>query len=84
MAQNCNTTTEQTVRQGGVAFEQPVLLGIKAVAKLLDCSVRHVHRLRDGGRMPQPVKLGSLVKWNRAELDQWVASGCPSCRRSGR
>jgi predicted DNA-binding transcriptional regulator AlpA len=82
MAQSCSPTLGRSTEQDVVAAQPAVLLGIKAVADLLDCSVRHVHRLRDGGKMPQPVRLGSLVKWRRMEIEQWVASGCPNCRRS--
>jgi len=84
MAQNCSLRTETNTGPAVAAGQPAALLGIKAVAELLDCSVRHVHRLRDAGKMPQPVRLGSLVEWRRAEIEQWVASGCPNCRRSGR
>ena len=46
------------------------LLDVRAVAALLGgCSVRHIYRLVDGGRMPRPLKLRSLLRWRRAELD---------------
>jgi excisionase family DNA binding protein len=56
------------------------LLDVKAVAALLDCSSRHVYRLADAGRMPRPLKLGALVRWRRAELQQWVTDGCRPVR----
>ena len=62
----------------GERYAGGVLLDIRAVATLLNCSVRHIHRLRDGGRMPQPVKLGSLSRWRRSELEAWIADGCPT------
>lgn len=61
-----------------------VLLDVRAVASMLGCSTRHVHRLRDGGRMPAPVKLGALLRWRRADLNAWVAEGCQSCREPRR
>ena len=60
------------------------LLDVQAVAEMLDCSSRTVYRLRDGGKMPSPVKLGSLVRWSRAAIDQWIAAGCPATRRRAR
>ena len=57
------------------------LLDVRAVAAELGCSQRHVYRLADAGRMPAPVKLGALVRWRRAELSEWIADGCPSCRK---
>lgn len=61
------------------------LLDVRAVAALLGgCSTRHVYRLADAGRMPRPVKLGSLVRWRRAELEAWINAGCPTQQPAGR
>ncbi len=60
------------------------LLDVTSVARLLDCSTRHVYRLSNAGRMPAPVKLGSLVRWNQIAIDKWFAEGCPTYRRGCR
>jgi len=57
------------------------LLDVQAVAALLDCSTRHIYRLSDAGRMPAPVKLGSLVRWSKLTIEDWIAAGCPNYRR---
>jgi excisionase family DNA binding protein len=57
------------------------LLSVRAVAALLDCSTRHVYRLSDAGRMPPPRKLGSLVRWSRQEIEEWITDGCPAVRK---
>jgi excisionase family DNA binding protein len=62
----------------------PVLLDVRVVAQILHCSPRHVYRLADAGRMPAPVRLGALVRWRRSELLDWLAAGCPTCRRATR
>ena len=51
-----------------------------AVAAALNCSPRHVYRLADAGKMPAPVRLGSLVRWQRAAITAWVADGCRPVR----
>lgn len=56
------------------------LLDVQAVAELLNCSARHVYRLTDAGRMPAPVKLGALVRWNRSAIESWINEGCPAIR----
>jgi excisionase family DNA binding protein len=55
----------------------PMLLDVRAVAALLDCSSRHVYRQSDAGRLPAPVRVGALVRWRRTDLDAWLAAGCP-------
>ncbi len=60
------------------------LLDVRAVAALLGCSPRHVYRLSDAGKMPSPLKLGALIRWNRAAVEAWFADGCPSCRRAAK
>lgn len=58
----------------GVALR--ALLDVQAVAHLLDCSPRHVNRLSDAGMMPPPVRLGSLVRWDRLTIEKWIRDGC--------
>jgi excisionase family DNA binding protein len=58
------------------------LLDVASVAELCGCSSRTVRRLSDAGKMPRPVKLGSLVRWRRSELQAWIDAGCPSGDRS--
>jgi excisionase family DNA binding protein len=53
---------------------------VKIVAEKLDCSPRHVYRLADAGKMPAPIKLGSLVRWDLEEIDRWISAGCPAVR----
>ena len=54
---------------------------VKTVAAKFACSCRHVYRMADADRMPRPVRLGTLVRWDLDELDRWIAAGCPSCRK---
>jgi excisionase family DNA binding protein len=67
----------------------PFLLDVQAVAQLLGCSARHVYRLCDSGKMPAPVRLGSLVRWRRATgdpatgIEDWIAAGCKPVRKAG-
>jgi excisionase family DNA binding protein len=60
------------------------LMDVRAVASLLACSPRHVYRMTDGGQMPSPVKLGSLVRWSRQAIETWIAGGCKPVRTAGR
>ncbi len=62
----------------------PPMLDVGTVAKLLDCSGRHVYRLSDSDRMPRPLKLGSLVRWRKDDIKAWIDAGCTSNRKGGR
>lgn len=57
------------------------LADVNVVRGKLACSARHVYRLSDAGRMPAPLRLGALVRWDLDEIDRWIAAGCPSCRK---
>ena len=74
-----NTETVATVDR-----QQAALLSVDQLAKLLNCSARHCYRLADAGRLPRPVKLGSLVRWRADEIANWIDDGCPSMRKGGR
>lgn len=60
------------------AVSGALMLSTKDVAELMQCSDRHVTNLRNEGRMPPPVKLGTLVRWPRRTIEQWIADGCPA------
>jgi excisionase family DNA binding protein len=60
-----------------------VLITIEDLATILGCSTRHVHRLVNSNRIPRPIKLGALRRWIKADIDQWIAAGCPNCRKGG-
>lgn len=74
------TQTDPGTTAGGLS--DPAMLDVKALARLLACSSRHVHRMREGGQLPPPVRLGALVRWNRKVIERWLADGCPAVRRS--
>ncbi|TWT92176.1 helix-turn-helix transcriptional regulator [Neorhodopirellula pilleata] len=61
------------------------MLSVDDVAELyLNCSGRHVRRLVDAGRMPKPIRLGSLVRFLRSDIEQWLADGCPNIRNNAK
>ncbi len=62
--------------------EPAKLLDVHQVGELLNCSPRHVYRLSDAGKMPRPLRLGSLVRWNRDAINDWIADGCRNCARA--
>jgi excisionase family DNA binding protein len=49
-------------------------LSVEDVAELLGCDKRTVWRRRNEGSLPPPIKLGRLVRWNKAEFEKWLAS----------
>jgi excisionase family DNA binding protein len=66
---------------GTRAAPPPAMLDVDGVADLLGVSTRHVRRLVDAGKCPQPVRLGRVVRWPRPAVEAWIADGCPNCRR---
>lgn len=63
-------------------FEQePLLIDARQVAALLDRSLPSVRRDDAAGRLPAPLSLGGSKKWRKAEIEAWVAAGCPGRAR---
>lgn len=58
----------------------PNLISTRHVAVRLNCSTRHVRRLVDRGAMPQPLRLGALIRFDADAIEQWIREGCPDCR----
>lgn len=63
-----------------VSSHHQQLLDVRELATILNCSSRHIYRMTDAGRMPRPVRLGVLIRWKKAEIDAWLAAGCPPAR----
>ena len=59
------------------ASPRRLLISTAEVAALLTVSVRHLRRLHASGKVPAPVKVGAAIRWNREEIERWVAAGCP-------
>lgn len=59
------------------AWNDALMLSMKDVARLMQCSDKHVVNLRKQARMPQCTKLGTLVRWPRTLIEAWIADGCP-------
>lgn len=74
-------TTKVHERIVHVAPDSAMLLDVRTVSSLLGCSERHVYRLSDAGRMPSPVKLGSLVRWSASAIQEWIKGGCRPVRQ---
>jgi len=74
-----NAAAEYATKQRP-SVSEPALLDVRQVASLLGCSTRHVYRMSDAGKMPRPIRLGSLVRWSRASIDEWIAERCPPIR----
>ena len=60
------------------------LLNVQRVAAMLQCSTRHVYRLAEADLMPRPYKLGSLVRWSRRAVEEWIERGCRPMHRGER
>jgi excisionase family DNA binding protein len=48
---------------------------IADLARLMQCSERHVHRLQSARAIPGAIRIGRLVRFSRRLVDEWLASG---------
>lgn len=54
-----------------------LLATAKDVSVMMNLSVRSIWRMRNANKMPAPIRLQRAVRWNREEIRQWIADGCP-------
>jgi len=52
-------------------------ISAEEVADLLGISRAMVWKLHSGGRLPRPIRLGRVVRWERRALEEWIAAGAP-------
>lgn len=65
-----------------IPTDKGLLIDPKEAAELLDLSPRKLWSLYSSGQMPQPIKIGRLVKFSYSSLVRWVEDGCPDLRKT--
>lgn len=54
-----------------------LLIDSVQASKLLKVSPRTLFTMYTTGQMPQPIRIGKVVRWGYEELQAWVNAGCP-------
>ena len=57
-----------------------LLISAERVAVLLGISKRTLWRLLSSGKLPEPIRLGGIIRWNAGDIEEWVKDGCRSPR----
>ena len=55
-------------------FGPVMFVSAQEIAKVLACTPNHVHSLAERGFLPKPAKIGSLARWPKKVIDQWLES----------
>ena len=55
----------------------PVLITARQAAMLCGRGLRTWRTWNAAGRIPRPVRIGRAALWRTAELQAWIAAGCP-------
>lgn len=55
------------------AEEEDPLMSVAAVAERLAVVPRTVRRMRERGEMPPAIDLGSVVRWRRSVIEEWIS-----------
>ena len=50
------------------------------LAERLNCSPGHVDNLDNREKLPRPIRLGRLKRWDSLEIESWITAGCPPRR----
>ena len=60
------------------------VLDFTDMMKLLKVSRAGLYRLIDSGRVPTPMRLGRLARWDGRVIEAWLSSGMPRTPRKAR
>ena len=83
--QTMTETRTAAVEQSSSTNAPPVppgrmLIDVQTVAAKYGADERSIFRWADAGKIPFGVKLGSLRRWDIAEIDAHIANGCRPIR----
>jgi predicted DNA-binding transcriptional regulator AlpA len=65
---------------GKIPEDTGLMIDVTTFAKLLNISARHLYRLRDEQAIPDPIRLGRLIRWRLGEILEWIEADCPPQR----
>jgi predicted DNA-binding transcriptional regulator AlpA len=65
-------------------IDEPLLVTASQVTGLLAIASRTLWRRVSEGTVPAPVRIGGAVRWRLADIEHWVATGCPVPRKEDR
>jgi excisionase family DNA binding protein len=61
---------------------ESLLIDGPTVARLLSVSLGTLHAMRRSSRLPlRAVRLARCVRFDRQEVERWIAAGCPGAAR---
>ena len=69
--------------EGAAAGGRP-LIGMEHLAELIGVSTQTLRRMTQSGKLPEPIRLGRLIRWKPQVIDDWIAAGCPPAKELGR
>jgi len=62
-----------------IAPPAPLLVDVRAAARLCSVSPRTWWSLHAAGKTPLPIRFGRrCTRWRAEELHAWIAAGCPA------
>lgn len=55
-----------------------LLVDAETAAAMCDMHRGTWYKKVSAGNTPKPVRIGGVVRWRKAELESWIAAGCPA------
>ena len=55
----------------------PILYTTREAAAFCMISDSNWYKLNRNGHVPKPVRIGTMYRWRKSDLVEWVAAGCP-------
>jgi predicted DNA-binding transcriptional regulator AlpA len=53
------------------------LIDAHELSSMLGLNLFTCYRMKDTGKIPAAVKIGSAIRWRLGEIQGWIAAGCP-------
>lgn len=67
-------------RMEGRDGEDDQLIDVSELSRLMCVSRPTVDRLKAQGKLIEPVKFGTALRWHRGEVRAWLRANCPTAR----
>jgi len=72
IAHNCNYPRNRALSLPGKNLKVEKLLNKRELADVLGISMRTLNYWMSTDRLPQPLRLGRIVRWSQPQIDAWI------------
>lgn len=76
-----NINMQQAKTSKAKTLQAVQLLNSADLMAMLNIGKSAFYQMKSEGRLPKPVKIGTIQRWRLADIERWLNAGCPTAEK---